>query len=66
MSRNPLLLIHETDKGRFLEMPNSKRRIMRMMDSKKAKMISYIKQNNLDIDKEADLVKAITYFDSLL
>lgn len=54
------------DKGRFLEMPNSKRRIMRMMDSKKAKMISYIKQNNLDIDKEADLVKAITYFDSLL
>lgn len=52
--------------GTFLEMPNSKSRILKMMDQKKSEMKSYIKENRLDLDKEADLIKAITYFDSLL
>ena len=36
------------------------------MDSKKNEMKKYIKDNNIDLDKEADLVKTIAYFDSLL
>ncbi|HBC05412.1 MAG TPA: hypothetical protein PKH16_15630 [Aequorivita sp.] len=52
--------------GSFLEMPNSKSKILKMMDSKKNEMKKYIKDNNIDLDKEADLVKTIAYFDSLL
>lgn len=52
--------------GTFLEMPNSKSKILKMMDRKKSEMKKYIKDNDIDLDKEADLIKAITYFDSLL
>lgn len=52
--------------GTFLEMPSSKSKILKMMDSKKKDINSYIKQNNIDLDKEADLIKLVTYFDSLL
>lgn len=52
--------------GTFLEMPNSKSKILNMMDRKKGEMKKYIKENNIDLDKEADLIKAISYFDSLL
>lgn len=51
--------------GRFLEMPNSKSRILRMMDKNKSEIRSYIKENKLDLDKESDLIKVISYFDSL-
>ena len=37
-----------------------------MMDSKKSEMKKYIKENDIDLDKEADLIKTIAYFDSLL
>ncbi len=52
--------------GTFLEMPNSKSKILKMMDRKKGEMKKYIKENDIDLDKEADLIKAISYFDSLL
>jgi len=52
--------------GQFLEMPNSKSRILNMMKSKKKEMDVFIKTNKIDLSKEADLVKTITYFDSLL
>jgi hypothetical protein len=52
--------------GVFLEMPNSKSKILKMMDIKKSEMKKYIKNNDIDLDKEADLIKTITYFDSLL
>jgi hypothetical protein len=52
--------------GTFLEMPSNKSKILKMMDSKKSEMKKYIKDNNIDLDKEADLVKTIAYFDSLL
>lgn len=51
--------------GTFLEMPNSKSKILKMMDRKKSEMKKYIKENDIDLDKEADLIKAISYFDSL-
>lgn len=52
--------------GKFLEMPNSKSRILKMMDIKKMEMQEFIKENRIDLDKESDLVKAVIYFDSLL
>ncbi|MDC7999414.1 hypothetical protein POV26_00030 [Aequorivita todarodis] len=52
--------------GTFLEMPSGKSKILKMMNSKKDEIKSYIKQNNIDLDKEADLIKVVTYFDSLL
>ncbi len=54
------------ENGAFLKMPSSKKKILKMMDSKKKEMKEYINNNNLDLDKERDLVKAVTYFDSLL
>jgi len=52
--------------GTFLEMPSSQSKILKMMDRKKSEMKKYIKDNNIDLDKEADLIKTISYFDSLL
>lgn len=52
--------------GTFLEMPSGKSKILKMMDRKKNEMKKYIKENNIDLDKEGDLIKTISYFDSLL
>ena len=52
--------------GTFLEMPSNKSRILKMMDKKKTEMKAFIKENKLDLDKEADLIKAVQHFDSLL
>lgn len=52
--------------GTFLEMPSSESKILKMMDKKKAEMKKYMKENNIDLDKEQDLIKTISYFDSLL
>jgi hypothetical protein len=52
--------------GTFLEMPNTSSRILKMMNKKEKEMKKYLKENDLDLDKEADLIKAVTYFDSLL
>ncbi|SRX53061.1 hypothetical protein [Aequorivita sp. CIP111184] len=52
--------------GTFLEMPSSKSKILKMMDSKKKEVKEYIGQNNIDLDKEADMIKLVSYFDSLL
>lgn len=52
--------------GTFLEMPSSKSKVLKMMDKKKSEIKTYIKQNNIDLDKEADMIKLVSYFDSLL
>lgn len=52
--------------GSFLEMPSRKSKVIKMMDSKKTEIKSYIKDNNIDLDKEADMIKLVSYFDSLL
>lgn len=52
--------------GTFLEMPSTKSKVLKVMDSKKKEIKDYINENNLDVDKEIDLVKVFTYFDSLL
>lgn len=52
--------------GTFLEMPSSESKILKMMDKKKTEMKKYMKENNIDLDKEQDMIKTISYFDSLL
>ncbi len=52
--------------GTFLEMPSGKSKILKMMDKKKKEVKDFISKNNLDIDKEGDLIKVVSYFDSLL
>lgn len=65
-SFNKTVTYYLVQNGTFYEMPSSKSKVIKMMDKKKADVKDYIKQNNLDIDKEADLIKLATYFDSLL
>ncbi len=52
--------------GTFMEMPSSKSKVLKMMDKKKDEIKTYIKQNNIDTDKEADMIKLVSYFDSIL
>jgi len=52
--------------GKFYELPGNKAKLFKVMDSKKSEMKKYINDNNIDLDKEADLIKTISYFDSLL
>ncbi|WP_181566703.1 hypothetical protein [Aequorivita sp. CIP111184] len=52
--------------GKFLEMPSTKSKVLKVMNSKKKEIKGYIDKNNLDVDKELDLIKVFTYFDSLL
>lgn len=52
--------------GTFMEMPSSKSKVLKMMSAKKDEIKTYIKQNNIDSDKEADLIRLVSYFDSLL
>lgn len=52
--------------GKFLEMPSSNSRILKMMDRKKKEMNAFVKTNKIDLGKEGDLIRTITYFDSLL
>jgi hypothetical protein len=52
--------------GTFYEMPSSSSKLLKMMDSKKNEVKTYIKQNNINLDKEADMIKVVSYFDSLL
>lgn len=52
--------------GKFYELPSRKSRILKVMDKKKKEVRSYIKDNRLDLNEEADLTKLVTYYDSLL
>ncbi len=52
--------------GTFLEMPSSKSKILKMMNKKDSEIKTFIKQNNIDVAKERDLIQLVSYFDSLL
>ncbi len=52
--------------GDFYELPNTKSKILKVMDKKKSEVKEYISDNKLDLNKETDLEKLVTYFNSLL
>lgn len=49
----------------FIELPKKKSKLLQALKIDTAKVMDYIKENKLDPDKETDLVKIVTYFDSL-
>lgn len=52
--------------GDFYELPDSKSKILKVMSKKEKEIKNYIKDQDLDFDKEADLEKLVTYFNSIL
>ena len=52
--------------GRFYELPNSKSKIIKVMNKKKDQVKAYIKTASLDFKKENDLIKLVKYYNSLL
>ncbi|WP_310994223.1 hypothetical protein [Aequorivita marina] len=52
--------------GTFLEMPSKRSKVLKVMSAKKNEVKAFIKDNKLDVDEENDLIKVVTYFDSLL
>lgn len=52
--------------GRFYELPNSKSKIIKVMNKKKDQVKAYIKTASLDFKKEKDLIKLVKYYNSLL
>ena len=54
-----------TKDGKFYEMPKSRNKKLKVFGERRDEMKKYITDKNLDIDKEADLKRAILYFDTL-
>ena len=52
--------------GTFYEMPNNKSKVIKMMDKKKTEIKTYINQHKINLEKESDMIKLVSYFDSLL
>jgi hypothetical protein len=50
----------------LIKKPKKKKKFMELFSSNKALMISYISKNKLKVDKERDLTRIITYYNSLL
>lgn len=53
------------ENGKFYELPDSKSKILKVMDNKKKEVKAYIKDNDLNLDDEDDLMKLVAYFDSI-
>jgi len=54
-----------TKEERFYELPNSKSKKLKIFEKNKEIVKDYLKENDLDINKENDLIKLIVYIDSL-
>jgi len=54
------------DNGTFYELPNSKAKILKVMAKKKSEVKAFMQKGNIDITKENDLSRLVTYFNSLL
>jgi hypothetical protein len=54
-----------TKSGKFYQMPKSRSKKLKVFGEKQNQMKAFTKQNNLDLNKQEDLLKAIIYFDTL-
>ncbi|MCF6307149.1 MAG: hypothetical protein L3J09_04250 [Flavobacteriaceae bacterium] len=54
-----------TKDGKYYEFPSSKNKKLKVFGEKKEEVKKYVKENNLDLNNEKDLKKAIVYFDNL-
>jgi hypothetical protein len=54
-----------TKSGKFYQMPKSRSKKLKVFGDKQNQMKAFTKQNNLDINKQEDLLTAVKYYDSL-
>lgn len=52
--------------GTFYELPTNKNKILKVMGDKESEVKSFMKKNNLDVDKQSDLAKIIDHFNDVL
>jgi len=55
-----------TKDGKFYELPNSKSKIVKVMNQKGSEVKAFIKKNRLNLKAEKDLTKLVKYYNSLL
>ena len=51
---------------KFYELPNKKNKLIDVFNAKESEVKKYIKSENLNIKEEADLIKVINYYNSIL
>ena len=54
-----------TKSGKFYQMPKSRSKKLKVFGEKQNQMKAFTKQNNLDLNKQEDLLTAVKYYDSL-
>ena len=54
-----------TKSGKFYQMPKSRSKKLKVFGEKQNQMKAFTKQNNLDLNKQEDLLTAVIYFDTL-
>ncbi len=52
--------------GKFVELPNSKSKLLKVMKNKGKEVKSFLKKNNINLKKEKDLIKLVKYYNTLL
>ncbi len=54
-----------SNEGKYFEIPNSKNKFLKLFVENKEAVKNYIKEGNIDINKEKDLVRLVNYIDGL-
>lgn len=55
-----------TKEGNFIEMPESKSKVLKLMKNKGAEIKAFIKSNRTNFKDENDLIKLVKYYNNLL
>lgn len=55
-----------TKTGNFVEMPDSKSKVLKLMKNKEAEIKVYIKSNRINLKDEVDIMKLVKYYNNLL
>ena len=55
-----------TKAGNFVEMPESKSKVLKLMNNKETEIKAYIKSNRINLKDEGDVVKLVKYYNNLL
>lgn len=53
-----------TNEGKYYELPESKSKKLKVFGNKQNEMKEYVKDNNLNLKEEKDLLQAVRYFDN--
>ncbi len=53
-------------KGSFFELPSKKSKLFKVLSKENNKVKDYVKNNNLKLENEKDLIRLVSYYNSLL